>query len=651
MSGSFTTRSGAPPLSVDAVAGLVYAVGLRGERAAIAVAITTPESGRDASVRVYNEASGDDSYGLWQINMLDLPGGPHLGPARRRQFGIGADGELVDPATNANAMYVVSGGGGSFYPWSAYKNGLHLPYMADARAAVAAVEARGGNPSSGPSRRLSDVGSGSVVDDLGRSADITWAIPGAIDPHRTSPLSAVWDPGFFIRGQALLRTLLAGQMLGGSIDLSVDDIAELTIEVGALFQSTAAVADELELDVDVDWWDLIFKVAGHDWGEGPSGLHQFTATCRAAGPTAMRKRVGLREKTWARQSPTEVLSQVATEHDMRFVGEGSNRRDEIVRKGPADGAPVLPADADTTESDWDLGQRLGKEEGYWCFETAGTLYFARPSWLVTRMPRLDINQWAGGVGGVDDFDKRDRRGVLGVPRARRTFEDDLTPGMPPRTVNVRLPREIGEQVRPGMVADFVGGIPRFDGAYLVGKVSFPFDGGLEPAEVELVEAVDPVPQPATDPDADPTVDATTDSATPVGTAGASALDMVTVALRQIGDRYVWGAEASPADPDPTEFDCSELVEWACARVGVSFPDYSETQIATVVNAGLERDVGDCANIRGALLHHPGHVAISLGDGAHTVEAMGRQYGVVQGNIGTRFSRGGLIPGLVYPAGS
>ena len=33
-------------------------------------------------------------------------------------------------------------------------------------------------------------------------------------------------------------------------------------------------------------------------------------------------------------------------------------------------------------------------------------------------------------------------------------------------------------------------------------------------------------------------------------------------LAQDGDEYVFGAQASPDDRDPAEFDCAELVEWA-----------------------------------------------------------------------------------------
>ena len=112
-----------------------------------------------------------------------------------------------------------------------------------------------------------------------------------------------------------------------------------------------------------------------------------------------------------------------------------------------------------------------------------------------------------------------------------------------------------------------------------------------------------------------------------------------------GDRYIFGVEVDLNNPNPTAEDCSELVEWACYQLGVypKVPDGSWNQREHC----LEISVEDAATTPGALLFHPGHVAISTGDGKHTIEAMGRKYGVLNGNIGDRFDSGGLIPGVDY----
>ena len=50
---------------------------------------------------------------------------------------------------------------------------------------------------------------------------------------------------------------------------------------------------------------------------------------------------------------------------------------------------------------------------------------------------------------------------------------------------------------------------------------------------------------------------------------ATSEDFVQTCLRQQGDRYVFATETSPLDPDPTQFDCSELVQWTAGRVSIT----------------------------------------------------------------------------------
>ncbi|GAB1644527.1 peptidoglycan-binding domain-containing protein [Krasilnikovia sp. MM14-A1259] len=130
---------------------------------------------------------------------------------------------------------------------------------------------------------------------------------------------------------------------------------------------------------------------------------------------------------------------------------------------------------------------------------------------------------------------------------------------------------------------------------------------------------------------------------------------VELCLHQVNDRYVLGTQADHNNPDEDEFDCAELISWACARLGVEFPSYSVSQIDASHHAGLGLSVSDAAHVRGALLFrragHNGsqynHVAISLGTGEETIEAMDRRHGVAVGHIGHRFTDGGYIPGIRY----
>lgn len=123
----------------------------------------------------------------------------------------------------------------------------------------------------------------------------------------------------------------------------------------------------------------------------------------------------------------------------------------------------------------------------------------------------------------------------------------------------------------------------------------------------------------------------------------TAAEMLRLALEQRGDRYVFGAEVNLNDKNPNTFDCSELVQWAVHQAGGSIPDGSQNQRA----AAKRITVAEASRIPGALLFNGHHVAISLGDGVHTIEAMGSKYGVTIGTIGRRFEDGGLVRGLQY----
>jgi hypothetical protein len=59
-----------------------------------------------------NSNTGDNSYGLFQINMIGS-----LGPARREQFGLVTNEDLFNPLTNAAIAYRISEGGTNWGPW------------------------------------------------------------------------------------------------------------------------------------------------------------------------------------------------------------------------------------------------------------------------------------------------------------------------------------------------------------------------------------------------------------------------------------------------------------------------------------------------------------------------------------------------------
>jgi hypothetical protein len=106
---------------------LARGAGCSGSAAQTAAAIAMAESSGNPSA--HNPTPPDDSYGLWQINMLGK-----LGPARRAAFGLATNAALYDPATNARAMVSISGGCSNWRPWTTYTSGAYRQFLQAAPA-------------------------------------------------------------------------------------------------------------------------------------------------------------------------------------------------------------------------------------------------------------------------------------------------------------------------------------------------------------------------------------------------------------------------------------------------------------------------------------------------------------------------------------
>lgn len=105
------------------LAQLARSAGFSDQEVPVMVAIAMAESGGRADAHNDNRNTGDDSYGLWQINMID-----RLGPERRRQFRIAANQSLFDPNTNAMAARQIRQSQG-LGAWSVYRSGAYKKYL------------------------------------------------------------------------------------------------------------------------------------------------------------------------------------------------------------------------------------------------------------------------------------------------------------------------------------------------------------------------------------------------------------------------------------------------------------------------------------------------------------------------------------------
>ena len=96
-------------------------------------AIALAESGGNSTA--HNATYPDNSYGLWQINMLGA-----MGPARRNQFGIANNEALYDPTANAKAAYAIYKQQG-LKAWSTYTSGAAGKKMGQAQVGATQYDA------------------------------------------------------------------------------------------------------------------------------------------------------------------------------------------------------------------------------------------------------------------------------------------------------------------------------------------------------------------------------------------------------------------------------------------------------------------------------------------------------------------------------
>jgi len=134
MMGQPTPKGG--KLSMKQLVNLARQAGFTEENAIIAAAIAMGESGGKSDS--HNTKYPDNSYGLWQINMLDEPG-YMLGEERRKKFGLKSNKDLFDPLTNAKAAFAISGGS-KFGAWSVFSQGIYKDYLPEARKAASSPQ-------------------------------------------------------------------------------------------------------------------------------------------------------------------------------------------------------------------------------------------------------------------------------------------------------------------------------------------------------------------------------------------------------------------------------------------------------------------------------------------------------------------------------
>ena len=99
-------------LSPEELKDILREAGFSGDALRLAWGTAMKESTGRPMAHNKNSNTGDNSYGLFQINMIGS-----LGPARLEQYKLNSNDELFDPLTNAKIAYHMSNGGKNWSAW------------------------------------------------------------------------------------------------------------------------------------------------------------------------------------------------------------------------------------------------------------------------------------------------------------------------------------------------------------------------------------------------------------------------------------------------------------------------------------------------------------------------------------------------------
>jgi hypothetical protein len=141
-SGGTPWAGGAGSISINQAADYLRQAGVPESQVATGVAIGMAESSLRPTA--HNPKPPDNSYGIWQINMLGK-----MGPDRRAALGLSKNEELFDPSVNARAAAMISSKGSNWQPWSTY--GKHEQYMGQVQSALSS---KTGDPVEGGSASM-----------------------------------------------------------------------------------------------------------------------------------------------------------------------------------------------------------------------------------------------------------------------------------------------------------------------------------------------------------------------------------------------------------------------------------------------------------------------------------------------------------------
>jgi hypothetical protein len=263
---------------------------------------------------------------------------------------------------------------------------------------------------------------------------------------------------------ARLNAEVTDSVLTASISDTIDGVTELALTIndpGFVFLTSGLFAPNTK----VVWGQQKLVVCALEVSGGQTGRGEIQVQCRPQVVEEAKQKRG--PKVFAKTGPGAAAQLLIPG---KVVYETSTKRTNIAVNGPSDG--------EAAETYWEAISRWADEAGMIVFESWGTVFVGRPTWIAKQVPSGPPIVWAG-----PDSDDH----LLEVPQCRRTINTETEPV----TVSVSMHPDLAVQYRAGMPTKF-SGVPGFAGDYWVTSVSGPLDV-KQPWTLELAVPVDPKP--------------------------------------------------------------------------------------------------------------------------------------------------------------
>lgn len=374
-----------PTLLGVQVAQLARDVGLSGDALVTAVAIAKAESSWNSGARNVTPSTGDDSHGLWQINIRP-EANPQYGPAQR----------LYDPAANAQAMWeIYDAWGKTWKAWSTFNRGTYRLYLNEARTAASGIGNTGVTanetaPGVPPTPQFTPAPTASLVAGMGTIGPNELTLEGELITAKAKVISAT---------------------LNRSID-EASSLTVLTLDEKRLLLESNLSQQRSRCQVDGIYFELLdVSKRGNDLALGlidacaSSYIHDRGKVITQAPGVATRG---------------QFLKRLADEHPEWQVDieTGATIAEEL-RTEPG-------------ESLWEAMGRVARTVGWRRLATANRLLIGSDAWLASRTQPIVIGEFTDGIESID-FDY-----ITGVEvdEARFTCNSRLWAGPPTQAITI-----------------------------------------------------------------------------------------------------------------------------------------------------------------------------------------------------------------------